>query len=43
MDVEMTTAMPYEPPALVEVGGFSEDTLGWGHWFFDGYSEGDRG
>lgn len=42
VDVEMTTAVPYEPPALVEVGGFSEDTLGWGHWFFDGYREGER-
>ena len=26
----------YEPPQLVEVGEFGEDTLGWGGNFWDG-------
>ncbi|MGH4033986.1 lasso RiPP family leader peptide-containing protein [Actinomycetota bacterium Odt1-20B] len=29
----------YEPPALVEVGDFSEDTLGFGTKSFDSYGK----
>lgn len=28
---EQTTATTYEPPVLVELGEFGEDTLGFGH------------
>ncbi|WP_419998131.1 lasso RiPP family leader peptide-containing protein [Streptomyces boninensis] len=32
---EPNTVEAYEPPALVEVGEFSQDTLGFGHRFID--------
>ncbi|MEU9338861.1 lasso RiPP family leader peptide-containing protein [Streptomyces sp. NPDC048290] len=36
MAEEQLNELPvYEPPALVEVGTFDEDTLGWG-WFNHG-------
>jgi hypothetical protein len=34
MDEEMT-AVPYETPALVELGEFGEDTLGYGTGEYD--------
>ncbi|MEU6068335.1 MULTISPECIES: lasso RiPP family leader peptide-containing protein [Streptomyces] len=40
---ELSNSEPYEPPALVEVGEFSEDTLGfigWGKDIFGHYSGG---
>ncbi|MGV9559319.1 lasso RiPP family leader peptide-containing protein [Streptomyces sp. NPDC003401] len=40
---ELSTPEPYEPPTLVEVGEFNEDTLGfigWGNDIFGHYSGG---
>ncbi|MGH3694705.1 MAG: lasso RiPP family leader peptide-containing protein [Pseudonocardiaceae bacterium] len=34
---EQTTAVLYEPPVLVELGEFGEDTLGAGMAFPDSY------
>ncbi|GAA1963540.1 lasso RiPP family leader peptide-containing protein [Amycolatopsis minnesotensis] len=30
-----TLEVPYEPPALVELGAFTKDTLGNGYWSHD--------
>ncbi len=35
---EQTTAVIYEPPVLVELGEFGEDTLGVGEAFPDSYA-----